>query len=76
VALTRSSSRSADLVRVLEAGRLILHGPLLLIIYSVAAGASAIAGEEDRRTLDLLLASPVSHTRVIASLPAGGVRPR
>jgi len=41
-------------------------GPQLLIIYSVAAGASAIAGEEDRHTLDLLLASPVSRTRVLA----------
>jgi ABC-2 type transport system permease protein len=40
-------------------------GPLLLIVYSVAAGASAIAGEEDRHTLDLLLANPVSRTRIV-----------
>jgi ABC-2 type transport system permease protein len=40
-------------------------GPLLLIIYSVTAGASAIAGEEDRHTLDLLLANPVSRTRIV-----------
>ena len=40
-------------------------GPLLLIIYSVAAGASAVAGEEDRHTLDLLLANPISRTRIV-----------
>ncbi len=40
-------------------------GPLLLIIYSVTAGASAVAGEEDRHTLDLLLANPVSRTRIV-----------
>lgn len=40
-------------------------GPLLLIIYSVTAGASAIAGEEDRHTLDLLLANPISRTRIV-----------
>ncbi len=40
-------------------------GPLLLIIYSVAAGAGAIAGEEDRHTLDLLLANPISRTRIV-----------
>ena len=40
-------------------------GPLLLIIYAVTAGAGAIAGEEDRRTLDLLLANPVSRTRIV-----------
>jgi ABC-2 type transport system permease protein len=41
-------------------------GPLLLIIYCITAGSSAIAGEEDRHTLDLLLANPVSRTRVVA----------
>lgn len=40
-------------------------GPLLLIIYAINVGVSAIAGEEDRHTLDLLLASPVSRTRII-----------
>lgn len=40
-------------------------GPLLLIIYCITAGASAVAGEEDRHTLDLLLANPVSRTRVV-----------
>lgn len=40
-------------------------GPLLLLLYSVGAGARAIAGEEERQTLDVLLATPVSRTRVI-----------
>ena len=40
-------------------------GPLLLIIYSITAGASAIAGEEDRHTLDLLIANPVSRARIV-----------
>lgn len=50
-------------------------GPMLLIIYSVTSGAGAIAGEEDRHTLDLLLANPVSRTRVVleklAAMTAG-----
>lgn len=40
-------------------------GPLLLIIYAITAGASAVAGEEDRHTLDLLVANPVSRTRIV-----------
>ena len=40
--------------------------PLLLIIAAVATGAGAIAGEEDRGTLDLLLSLPVSRRRVAA----------
>ncbi|MEX1156609.1 MAG: ABC transporter permease subunit [Chloroflexota bacterium] len=39
--------------------------PLLLLFYAVGAGASAIAGEEETGTLDLLLANPVSRTRVL-----------
>jgi len=39
--------------------------PLLLIIAAVAAGAGAVAGEEDRGTLELLLAQPVSRRRVV-----------
>jgi ABC-2 type transport system permease protein len=40
-------------------------GPLILMLYTVTAGASALAGEEDRRTMDLLLSAPVSRTRVV-----------
>ena len=42
-----------------------IMGPLLLIIYSTNAGAGAIAGEEDRHTLDLLLSNPVSRTDLV-----------
>ncbi|MGN6302116.1 MAG: ABC transporter permease subunit [Angustibacter sp.] len=40
-------------------------GPLVLLLYTVTAGAGAVAGEEDRRTMDLLLATPVSRTRIV-----------
>jgi ABC-2 type transport system permease protein len=36
-----------------------LTAPLLLTIFSIGAGAGAVAGEEERGTLDLLLAHPV-----------------
>ncbi|MBI3648249.1 MAG: ABC transporter permease subunit [Actinobacteria bacterium] len=39
--------------------------PLLLLILSIGAGGRAIAGEEERRTLDLLLANPVTRRRVV-----------
>ncbi len=42
-----------------------LMAPLLLIVFSIGAGASAIAGEEDRHTLELLLANPVSRRRIV-----------
>lgn len=38
--------------------------PLLLLIAAIGAGARAIAGEEERGTLDLLLANPLSRKRV------------
>jgi ABC-2 type transport system permease protein len=36
-----------------------LMAPLILLIFSIGAGAGAVAGEEERGTLDLLLAHPV-----------------
>jgi ABC-2 type transport system permease protein len=36
-----------------------LTAPLVLLIYSIGAGAGAVAGEEERGTLDLVLAHPV-----------------
>jgi len=39
--------------------------PMLFIIYAVLAGGDATAGEEERRTIDLLLANPITRTRVI-----------
>jgi ABC-2 type transport system permease protein len=42
-----------------------LTGPLLVIMFAVVTGANGIAGEEDRRSLELLLANPVTRTRVV-----------
>lgn len=39
--------------------------PLLLIIAAVATGAGGIAGEEDRGTMELLLAGPVTRRRIV-----------
>jgi ABC-2 type transport system permease protein len=39
--------------------------PLVVIAYAVGAGATSIAGDEERHTLDLLLAMPVSRRRVV-----------
>ena len=40
--------------------------PLLLIIFAISLGASAIAGEEDKRTIEILLSEPVSRQRVFS----------
>lgn len=40
--------------------------PILLLVAAIGAGARALAGEEERGTLDLLLANPVSRRRVAA----------
>ncbi len=39
--------------------------PIALIVVTVAIGAKALAGEEQRRTMGLLLANPISRTRVV-----------
>jgi ABC-2 type transport system permease protein len=39
--------------------------PLLLLIAAIGAGARAIAGEEERGTLDLLLANPISRRGLV-----------
>ena len=39
--------------------------PLLLLVAAIGAGARAIAGEEERGTLDLLLANPISRPRLV-----------
>jgi ABC-2 type transport system permease protein len=40
-------------------------GPLLVIILAVLWGGDVIAGEEDRGTMDLLMANPISRRRVV-----------
>ena len=39
--------------------------PLLFLVAAIGAGSRAIAGEEEKGTLDLLLANPVSRRRVV-----------
>jgi ABC-2 type transport system permease protein len=39
--------------------------PLLFMIYAIGRGADAIAGEEERKTLDLLLSTPVPRRRLV-----------
>lgn len=39
--------------------------PVLFMIYAIGRGADAIAGEEERRTMDLLLSVPVGRGRVV-----------
>lgn len=39
--------------------------PLLFLIFGIGFGSAAIAGEEDKGTLDFLLANPVSRRRVV-----------
>lgn len=41
-------------------------GPLLLLLYAIGAGSRAIAREEERRTLDILLATPVRRRSIVA----------
>jgi ABC-2 type transport system permease protein len=48
----------------LQARLFALLAPLLLLTFSVGAGARSIAGEEEAKTLDVLLATPVSRRRV------------
>lgn len=48
-------------------------GPILLILYAVGQGSAAVAGEEDRHTLDLLLGAPLTRTRVVLEKAAAMV---
>ena len=45
--------------------------PVLVVVFAIMAGVSAIAGEEANGTLDLLLARPISRTRVALEKVAG-----
>lgn len=40
--------------------------PALLFVFAIGRGAAAIAGEEEDRTLDLLLSQPISRTALYA----------
>lgn len=45
-------------------------GPALVATYAIVTGGAAIAGEEERGTLEVTLAAPVSRTRVLAERSA------
>jgi ABC-2 type transport system permease protein len=49
----------------LQARLFSIFAPVLLLVYAIGAGSRAIAGEEDRQTLDLLLSTPVARRRVV-----------
>jgi beta-exotoxin I transport system permease protein len=40
-------------------------GPILFLVFAIGACGKAIAGEEEGRSLDLLLSTPLSRTRVV-----------
>jgi len=42
-----------------------LLGPVLLLVFGIGAGGKAIAGEEQARSLDLLLTTPMPRGRVV-----------
>lgn len=47
-------------------GRLFqLMAPLLFMIFAIGRGADAIAGEEQRHTMELLLSNPITRSRVV-----------
>ena len=39
--------------------------PLVFLIFAIGAGTRAIAGEEDKGTMDSLLANPISRSRIV-----------
>jgi len=39
--------------------------PLLFLVYAIGLGADALAGEEERKTIDLLLSTPLPRWRVV-----------
>ncbi len=40
-------------------------GAIVLAVFAISLGTGAIAGEEDRRTMDLILATPTSRHRIV-----------
>ena len=53
-----------------------LMGPLVLLVYAIALGTGAAVGEEEARTLPLLLSNPLSRGRILvtkAVVVAGGI---
>jgi ABC-2 type transport system permease protein len=42
-----------------------MMGPIVFIIYAIGAGSGAIAGEEERGTLDILLSTPMRRWAIV-----------
>ena len=42
-----------------------LLGPILFLVYAIGAGARAVAGEEETRSLDLLLSTPLTRSQIV-----------
>ncbi|MCK5246111.1 ABC transporter permease subunit, partial [Candidatus Bipolaricaulota bacterium] len=42
-----------------------MMGPIAVMVLSIAIGAGALAGEESKRTMGLLLANPIKRSRVV-----------
>lgn len=42
-----------------------MMAPIGIMIVAIAIGAGALAGEEERRTMGLLLANPITRTRIV-----------
>ncbi len=48
-----------------------LIAPLALVAYAVMTGASATAGEEERKTMGMVMGTPISRTRMVISKIGG-----
>ena len=51
----------------LNSQRYSLTVPIVFLIFAISAGSGAIAGEEERGTLDLLMSSPVTRSEVLVN---------
>lgn len=55
----------ASPVGYLTAGLFSLMLPMMFLFFTIGMGANAIGGEEERKTLDMLLANPISRSRIL-----------
>jgi len=44
-----------------------MMAPIMIMLVTIAIGAGAVAGEESKRTMGLLLANPIKRSRIIAA---------
>ena len=42
-----------------------ITGPIAILVVTIAMGARALAGEEESRTMDLLLGNPITRSHLI-----------